>query len=762
MNRLQSERTLLAFLADYERLSREEACTVRIPHNQIAVWVNTDGVWARDVQTPFPHSEPGSWCRLYLRHASGVHEQDYEEAHNKLFSSGRDLTGVYRNMVSDQPAFALVYDQRSTPQRARKPARLAQDANLIPREVLFGNPDKAAVAISPDGKKLAYLSATDGVLNVHVADITHPLHGSAVTNDKKRGILHYEWAFDNTHILIRQDHNGDENWHVFAVNVDTLEVRDLTPFKGATSMIAKSSERVPHAIVIATNNRDRKYFDLYEVDLDSGTLTLLHENTKQLTEPVVGDDDGRFKLLFATKVNPDGSQTILRMGAHMATFLQVPLGDVRSTKIIGLGHTSDVVYVLDSIARNTNALVEYNQKRNTRKVLFHDPQTDIEGVLLGPREKNVQGVYNTYLRKSFVVLDNAIADDMQFLTDVNPGGELLILSRDLEDNHWVVAYLSDRKPLEYFLYKRKARNISFLFTSRERLAAYKLAPMWPTVIKSRDGLDLVSYLTIPLEVVPRAGFIPTKPVPLVLHVHGGPKGVRDRWGLDNTHQWLASRGYAVLSVNYRASGGFGKIFMNAGDGEWAGKMHDDLLDAVQWAIDHSITSRDKVAMFGASYGGYATLVGLTMTPAVFACGVDVVGPSNLITMMKSTPRYWAPFYKALIKTIGGDPDTEQGRRFLASRSPINFVKHIKSPLLIAQGAHDPRVKQVESDQIVKAMRNNGIPVTYLVYPDEGHGFVRPENKLSFYAVTEQFFAQHLGGRSEPVGNTFKGSSVKIS
>jgi dipeptidyl aminopeptidase/acylaminoacyl peptidase len=668
-----------------------------------------------------------------LQHRLG---EDYEEAKSRLFDR-EGLMGVYQKQTGNTSNFALVYE---------KPA-------LIPREVLFGNPDIASVTISPDGYKIAYLAARNGVMNVFVADAITPHQGEAITHDTKRGIQQYHWAFDNAHILYLQDNNGDENWHVLAVNVDTLQVRDLTPFKGAMSTIAKLSERIPDKFVVATNNRDPKYFDLHEVDIKSGRLTLLHENKEQLTEHVVSDDRQQYKLRYATKVKPDGSQTIFKMG-EMVEFLDVPLEDVRSTKILGLGNNSDVVYALNSIGRNTNALIEYTP--NGSRVIHHDPTSDIDGVMISPGRKNVQVVYNNYLKKSFVVLDQAVAEDMQLLTGF---GEVVVASRDLSDKLWIVAFISDRKPLEYYLYDRKAHQLQFLFTSRQRLAEYRLSPMWPTVIKSRDGLDLVSYLTIPVDVLPREGFIPRKPVPLILYVHGGPKGIRDTWGLDNTHQWLANRGYAVLSVNYSASGGFGKHFMNAGDGQWAKKMHEDLLDAVKWATDLRIT--DTVAIYGASYGGYATLVGLTLTPDVFACGIDVVGPSNLVTMMKSIPSYWAPFYTSLIKTIGGDPDTEEGRMYLESISPLNFVKNIRKPLLIAQGAHDPRVKQAESDQIVNAMKDNHIPVTYLLYADEGHGFVRPENKLSFYAVAEHFLAENLGGKSEPIGDAFKGSSVVI-
>jgi dipeptidyl aminopeptidase/acylaminoacyl peptidase len=279
------------------------------------------------------------------------------------------------------------------------------------------------------------------------------------------------------------------------------------------------------------------------------------------------------------------------------------------------------------------------------------------------------------------------------------------------------------------------------------------------VIRSRDGLNLVSYLTLPREADPDGDGRPSRPAPLVLSVHGGP-WARDSWGLDSVHQWLANRGYAVLSVNFRGSTGFGKQFVNAANREWAAKMHDDLLDAVDWAVREGIAPRDKVCILGASYGGYAALVGLTFTPTVFACAVDVVGPSNLITLLNTIPPYWEPGI-AQFTARAGDHRTEEGRKFLESRSPLTFVDRIQRPLLIGQGANDPRVKQSESDQIVSAMQKKGIPVTYVVYPDEGHGFVRPENRLSFNAVVEAFLSQHLGGRFQPVGDDFRGSAITV-
>jgi dipeptidyl aminopeptidase/acylaminoacyl peptidase len=299
----------------------------------------------------------------------------------------------------------------------------------------------------------------------------------------------------------------------------------------------------------------------------------------------------------------------------------------------------------------------------------------------------------------------------------------------------------------------------FLFNNRDDIADYPLVKMHDRVIKSRDGLDLVCYLSLPPGSDPDGDGVPNKPVPLILDVHGGP-WARDDWGFNSSHQWLANRGYAVLNVNYRGSTGFGKNFLNASNGQWSGKMHEDLLDAVKWAVDNKIADQDKVAIMGGSYGGYATLVGLTYTPDAFACGVDIVGPSSLVTLLQHVPEYWMPFMPVM-KIRVGDVDTEEGRKALLEKSPLTRVDKIKRPLLIGQGANDPRVKQQEADQIVKAMEEKKIPVTYVLYPDEGHGFHRPENNTSFNAVTEAFLAKQLGGRFQPVGEDFKGSTITV-
>jgi dipeptidyl aminopeptidase/acylaminoacyl peptidase len=377
--------------------------------------------------------------------------------------------------------------------------------------------------------------------------------------------------------------------------------------------------------------------------------------------------------------------------------------------------------------------------------------------MLHPTEKYVQAVAFNYERLHWKVLDPSVAADFDILRR-QEDGDMTVVSRTQDDGTWIVVYSLDDGPLRYYFYDRSQRMATFLFTDKENLKNKPLAKMHPVVIKARDGLDLVSYYTLPKGSDSGDGR-PDRSLPMVLYVHGGPWG-RDYWGFDPIHQWLANRGYAVLSVNFRGSTGFGKNFINAGNMEWGRRMHDDLVDAVKWAVSSGIADPAKIAIMGGSYGGYATLAGLTLTPQLFACGVDIVGPSNLITLLETIPPYWKPAIEQFTTRVG-DFRTEEGRALLRERSPLTYADRIVRPLLIGQGANDPRVKQNESDQIVKAMQEKGLPVTYVLYPDEGHGFARPENRLSFYAVAEAFLAEHLGGGFEPIGQDFRGASLCV-
>jgi dipeptidyl aminopeptidase/acylaminoacyl peptidase len=423
---------------------------------------------------------------------------------------------------------------------------------------------------------------------------------------------------------------------------------------------------------------------------------------------------------------------------------------------VGFDKTGHIVYMIDSRRRDTAALTTLNLLTGEEITLAAHPQADVCDVMIHPTEKHIQAVGFNYERKQWHILDNAIAADFAHLRTV-ADGDFEVVSRTLDDTLWIVVYLMDNGPVRYYLYNREERRERFLCTNRKALEDIALAKMRPVIIRARDGLDLVSYYMLPVW-CDHDGH-PNQPMPLVLLVHGGPWG-RDAWGYSPLHQLLANRGYAVLSVNFRGSTGFGKTFLNAGCREWGGKMHDDLIDAVQWAIDAQIADPARIVIMGTSYGGYATLIGMTLTPDTFVCGVDLFGPSDLVTFLTSTPPYWQLLAEIFAARVG-DHRTEEGRAFLRSRSPLTHVKRAKKPLLIGQGANDPRVRMAESDQIVEAWQGQGIPVIYVVYPDEGHGFSRAENRLSFLAITEAFLADHLGGRHEPIGNDFVESSMII-
>lgn len=628
---------------------------------------------------------------------------------------------------------------------------------LIPRRLLFGNPDRAMPQISPDGKLIAWLAPSDGVMNVWVAPVDKLDAAKVVTQDTKRGIRMYQWAFTNDHILYNQDKGGDENWHVYATDLKTGKTIDLTPFEGVQARIEDVNEKTPEFILVGLNNRDKKYHDIHRINIKTGDDKLVMENKDGYAGFSI-DNDGNIRM--ATKSTKDGGQELflLKPDGKAELFAKIGMDDALTSGAGGFDKSGKTLYMLDSRGRNTAALTAIDLSNGNQKTLIaEDAKADAGEVLAHPTEKTVQAVAFTYDRKNWKVLDKSIEADLAYLKTV-ADGDLNIGSRSLDDKKWIVTYVVDDGPARFYLYDRAAKKANFLFTNRPALEGAPLAKMRPVIIKSRDGLDLVSYLTLPKSSDPKNTGKPEKPVPMVLNVHGGP-WARDGWGLNPTHQWLADRGFAVLSVNYRGSTGFGKNFINAANHEWAGKMHNDLLDAVDWAVKSGIADPKKVAIMGGSYGGYATLVGLTFTPDTFACGVDIVGPSNLATLLNSIPPYWEPMIETFTKRVG-DHRTEDGRSLLNQRSPLTYVDRIKKPLLIGQGANDPRVNQAESDQIVHAMQGKKIPVTYVLYPDEGHGFARPENRMSFYAVTEAFLVNNLGGKFEPIGDDFKGSTIK--
>ncbi len=635
----------------------------------------------------------------------------------------------------------------------------ADDKNgppLIPRHDLFGNPEKTAAELSPDGKWVAWLAPVNGVMNVWVAPIDKPEAAVPVTDDKRRGIRMYLWTYDGVHLVYMQDEGGDENWHVYAVDVANRTTKDLTPFPGVRGSLAATSRKVRGEVLVSLNRRDKRYPDLYRADLASGELKLVAEN------PGFEDfeTDDTFTPQLATKPTPDGGAEILRTkNGNWEPWLQISAEDNANTSVMSLDSEAKTVFMRDSRGRNTAALASIDLASGKETVLAEDPRADIGGIITDP-ETHVPLAYSVnYERTEHKPIGPRLVADLEFLTK-NFGSEWGLSSRTEDNRLWTVSVSSALRPATTFVYDREAKTLTKLFDARPKLADAPLAAMHPVVIKSRDGLDLVSYLTLPKGSDASHPGRPDEPLPMVLFVHGGPWS-RDRLGYNAMHQWLANRGYAVLSVNFRSSTGFGKVFLNAGDKEWGRKMDDDLLDGIDWAVREKIADPARVAIMGGSYGGYATLAGMTRNPGTYACGVDLVGPSELDRLIKTIPPYWTAGRPRFLKAIG-NPDTEDGRALLKERSPLYQADKIRKPLLIAQGENDPRVKKEQSDQIVETMQSKGIPVTYLLYRREGHGFAEPENNISFTAIAESFLGKCLGGRiAEITPADLKGTSVEI-
>jgi dipeptidyl aminopeptidase/acylaminoacyl peptidase len=607
---------------------------------------------------------------------------------------------------------------------------------LIPREVLFGNPVKTQARVSPNGKILAYLAPDDkGVLNVWVRTLGQE-DDQIVTADKKRGIRFFAWQQDSAHILYVQDIDGDENFHVYQTNLKTKLTRDLTPFQGVRALGFFTDPNFPDQILVGLNVRDRRLQDMYRIDLKNGAVEMDTENPGDVASFVV---DNKFQVRAAQVTLPDGGTEIrVRDDAKSPWRSFQKWGpDETFGGIAGFTPDNRSVYLTSSVDANASRLLEIEVATGKSKVIAEDKQYDVGWALTHPTTHKLEAVMFIRQRTEWTVIDKFLKADFDALRKVRDG-DFYIDSRDLADDTWIVSYVVDNAPVPSYAYDRASKKATFLFSDRPALEKYKLAKMQPVSFQARDGMTIYGYLTLP------AG-LEAKNLPMVLNVHGGPWG-RDMWRLDNEVQWLANRGYAVLQINFRGSWGYGKAYLNAGDREWAGKMHDDLIDGKNWAVKQGYADPKQVCIMGWSYGGYATLVGLAFTPDEFVCGVDGVGPSNLVTLLSTIPPYWEPI-KARFKRRVGNVETEQ--EFLKSRSPLFKADRIKAPLLIGQGANDPRVKQAESNQIVEAMRKNKKPVEYILFPDEGHGFARPENRLRFYAAAEPFLAKYLGGRAEP-------------
>lgn len=626
---------------------------------------------------------------------------------------------------------------------------------IIERSVLFGNPTRFQGRLSPDGMQMSFRAPLDGVMNLWVGKKGDNSSVKAITHDTGRGIPSHFWALDSKHVLYIQDQGGDENWHLYSVDLDSGETIDLSPFEGTQAQMIAQSEQMPGLVIVGMNDRDPKWHDVYSVDLVTGERTLLSENNGFSSILV----DNELKVRLATQPTPDGGQQVLlKVDDEWQPLFDIAFEDVQTTGILGFDEDNQGIYLLDSRNRNTAALVHMKLEDQSLTTLAESDRMDIGSVLIDPRTHRPFAYSLDLIRPEWHAISLEFKDIIARFNSQLSGGSQ-VLAQSLNNQFWTVyTDESDRSPI-YKVFDSSSGELDELFVTNAKLNELTLTKMHGEVIQSRDGKELVSYLTLPVESDPDQDGRPDSPVPLVMLVHGGPWG-RDVYGYDPTVQWLANRGYGVLQVNFRSSTGFGKDFLNAGNEQWAGAMHNDLLDAKYWAVEQSITTADKVAIMGGSYGGYATLVGLTFTPEEFSCGVDIVGPSNLVTLLESIPPYWESFRQVFFRAIG-DPETEGGLSLLKDRSPLTHVDQITKPLLIGQGANDPRVKQAESDQIVEAMKSKGIPVTYVLFPDEGHGFQKPENNLSFFAVAEAFLAECQGGRYQDLGDDFSNSSIQI-
>jgi dipeptidyl aminopeptidase/acylaminoacyl peptidase len=628
---------------------------------------------------------------------------------------------------------------------------------LIPRDHLFGNPTRAAGKISPDGKWLSWLAPHEGVLNVWLAPRDNPDDAKVMTKADDRPIRQYMWSPDATSLLYIQDKGGDENFLLYRIEVASGEETTLTPFENTRVDIVGASETIRDRILIGLNNRDPQWHDVHQLNLTTGELELVYENNAYAG--FLADDTLTLRMALAQ--NEAGGTDYFRVVDNVVEaepFETTAMEDAMTTAPAGYTVDGSVLYWLDGRGRNTAALYAQDTESGERTLVAENDKADIGGTFRHQQTGVVQGYTVNYLRREFTALDPEIGAAFDWL-EGQFDGDFGVSSRTDDDRTWIVWNDPLTSPISTYIFDRDAETLTPFYVTRPELKGAPLQPMHPVEITSRDGLTLPSYLTLAAGSDADSTGRSARPGPMVLLVHGGP-WARDEYGFNSIHQLLANRGYSVLSVNFRGSTGFGKDFINASNKQWGLAMHDDLIDAVEWAVSEGIAARDSVAIMGGSYGGYATLAGLAFTPEVFACGVDIVGPSNLETLLSTIPPYWAPMVKIFHERMG-NPNSAEGLALLKAASPLYKADQITKPLLIAQGANDPRVKQAESDQIVGAMKEAGIPVTYVLYPDEGHGFAKPANSIAFYAIAENFLAETLGGRAEPLGEVLEPATAEI-
>lgn len=607
----------------------------------------------------------------------------------------------------------------------------------IPLNILFANPERVSAEISPDGSKIGFLAPVGERLNIWIRDI-HSGEEHPVTTQQEQDIHHFGWTYDSTSILFSQDTKGDENDHIYLLNTATLEQTDLTPFPGAKSGVLATSIRYPDDILILSNKENHERFDVYRINLRTHTCSLVLKNTGGLID-FIGDAD--LKIRAVKRINPDGSTTLLYRTTEESPWQELESWDWQEEELVGsfiFSADGKMLYFIDPKNSNTAQGICLNLETGERTVMVHDDEYDVGGFLCDDFN-NIWGSVTTREKTVIHGLTPEYEELIKRLEAVEPMGRLVRCSftsykdKTLAQQQCILGFDHDDRSATYYFFDGETGTTTFLFSAKPQLDKYLLSHTQPIQFSSRDGLTIHGYLTLPRGARKRN-------FPMVLFVHGGPWS-RDTWHYDPYVQFFANRGYACLQVNYRGSTGYGKAFLNAGNKEWGGKMHDDLVDAVNWAVEQKIANPQKVAIFGGSYGGYAALVGATFTPDLFCCAIDYVGVSNLVSFLKSIPPYWTIFKESMAYRIGRIETEEE---FLKSRSPLFKVDAIKIPLLIVQGANDPRVNKSESDQIVAAMRERNLPVEYLLLDDEGHGARGEKNSIAIASAMESFLAKYLG------------------
>ncbi|MFN4885600.1 MAG: S9 family peptidase [Bacteroidota bacterium] len=625
----------------------------------------------------------------------------------------------------------------------------AQTVPLLDRDLFFGNPEIAGGQISPDGKYITFMKEHQGIMNIFIKGFDEPFEKARPITDSKRPLYGYFWTYDSKYILYVKDNDGDENMNVFAVDPNAKSAggplpvsRNLTPMKNVAAQIFLVSKKNPDIMYVGLNDRDPAWHDLYELSISTGKTKLLYKNTERITG---FDFDWNETMRAMSKTDEKGNTILYKVGEGNKL---TPIYDF---------NVQESAYITGWTEDNKNCYFVSNKGELDKSVLFmmdwetsklteveRDPmnKVDFGGAIFDSESHKFVGTSYTVDKTVNYWRDDYYKNLYAYLESQFPGKEVSVQSTTRDKSKMLIATSGDRFASELHLYDASTKKLTFQYTSRPALKAVEqyLAPMQPITYKSSDGLEIPAYLTLPVGIDP-------KNLPVVMLIHGGPKGPRDSWGYDPEAQFLANRGYAVLQPNFRASGGYGKKFLNAGDGQWGLLMQDDITWGVKYLVEKGIADKNRVAIMGGSYGGYATLAGLAFTPDLYACGVDIVGPSNIFTLLESVPAYWESG-RAFLYGMVGDPNTEAGKNRIREASPLFSADKIVKPLLIIQGANDPRVKQAEADQIVVALRDKGKQVAYLLAKDEGHGFAKPLNKKAMYAEVEQFLASVLKGRAQ--------------